>query len=201
MSRRFYMVSLSLLVLAAALLGCSSQMKTRYVDDTTSTEATSLYFSHKDLQLIADAMVDDLLKQGYFKEVPLVRISQVSNKTDEHIDTKAITDSIRTRLLRTGEVKFVADVSEKGAREEMVKELKFGESALADTSKSPEVGKMQAAKYHLFGEITSTESSAGRVKEKFFKMTLSLAEVETGVLVWANEKEILKQGKRQSVGW
>jgi uncharacterized protein (TIGR02722 family) len=201
MRRRFHILSLSLIIALAALSGCSSQMKTKYVDDTTSSEATTLYFSHKDLQLIADAMVDDLLKQGYFKETPLIRISQVNNKTDEHIDTKAITDSIRTRLLRSGEVRFVADVSEKGARQEMVNELKFGESPLADSSKSPEVGKMQAAKYHLFGDITSTETTAGRVKEKYFKMTLSLAEVETGVLVWANEKEILKQGRKQTLGW
>lgn len=197
---------ISLAALLAALLltflaaGCGS-MKTSYVENTRSTEATNLYFSHKDLQILADAMVDDLLKQGFFAEKPLVRISQVKNSTDEHIDAKAITDSIRTRLLRSGEMRFVTDVGEKDVKKEMVNELKFGESALADSSTAPEAGKMQAAKYHLFGEITSMESAAGRVKERYFKFTLSLAEVQSGELVWANEKEILKQGKKQVVGW
>lgn len=190
-----------LLVAALLLVACGGGMKTAYVEDTRSSEATNFYFSHKDLQILADAMVDDLLKQGFFSEKPLVRISQVKNSTDEHIDTKAITDSIRTRLLRSGEMRFVTDVGEKGVKDEMVKELKFGESALADSSTAPEVGRMQAAKYHLFGEIASMETSAGKVKERYFKFTLSLAEVQSGELVWANEKEILKKGKKQAVGW
>ncbi len=185
---------------ALTFIGCGG-MHTTYVDDTTKSEATNLYFSHKDLQIFAEAMIDDLLATGIFIDRPLVRISQVSNKTTEHIDTKAITDSVRTRLIRSGKVRFLTDVSEKEAREALVTEMKFGESALADSSDAPEAGKMKAAKYHIFGDITSTESSAGKIKERYTRLTLNVVEVETGILEWASEKAILKKAEKKMVGY
>jgi uncharacterized protein (TIGR02722 family) len=147
-------------------------------------------------------MVGDLLATPIFgNDRPLIRVTDVRNKTTEHIDTKAITDAIRTRLIRSGKVRFVADTSEQAVRKEMIEEQKWGQSALADPQSAPEMGKIQAAKHHLFGELVSITTAEGRTKERYYRFTLSLQNVETGVLEWADSKEILKRGERHLVGW
>ncbi len=196
-------VRLSVFILAiltmGSLFGCASTKYT-YEDDVTETSAGNIYFNHKDLQILSQSMIDDLVSTGLLENKPRVRVSRVKNKTDEHIDTKGITDSIRTQLVRSGKVVFVTDVSEKDVRDEILEEQKFGESNLADPSTAPEIGRMKAAEYHLFGELMSMQTEAGRTKERYFKFTLSMVNVETGVLEWANEKAILKKGRKLFLG-
>ena len=194
-------ISVCILVVAVmgSIFGCASTKYT-YEEDVTETSAGNIYFNHKDLQILSQSMIDDLVSTGLLDDKPRVRVSRVKNKTDEHIDTKGITDSIRTKLIRSQKVIFVTDVSEEDVRGDVLDEQKFGESNLADPSTAPEIGKMKAAEYHLFGELMSMQTEAGRTKERYFKFTLSMVNVETGVLEWANEKAILKKGKKLFLG-
>jgi len=192
-------VLLLIILTMGSIFGCASTKYT-YEDDVTETSAGNIYFNHKDLQILSQTMIDDLVSTGLLENKPRVRVSQVKNKTDEHIDTKGITDSIRTQLVRSQKVVFVTDVSEKDVQGDVLDEQKFGESNLADPSTSPEIGKMKAAEYLLFGELMSMQTEAGRTKERYFKFTLSMVNVETGVLEWANEKAILKKGKKLFLG-
>jgi uncharacterized protein (TIGR02722 family) len=199
MNERAYFAWVGVWVLLA-LFGCG--MKTTYEDPSSTPKALNLYFNQKDLQILAETMVGDLLDTPVLgDERPVVRVSEVRNKTSEHIDTKAITDSIRTRMIRSGKVRFVSDVSEAGAKEQMLEEQRWGRSGLVDPKSALTMGKIQAARYHLYGELISITSKEGRYKERYYKFTLSLKNVETGILEWADEREILKRGKKRLVGW
>lgn len=191
------------LCVAGLLGGCAAGMQTTYADPQSTPKALNLYFNQKDLQILAESMVDDLVSTPILgADRPYVRVSEVVNKTSEHIDTKAITDSIRTRLIRSGKVRFVTDVGEESVARQVVKEQDAGQmSSRFDAESAPRIGKLKLAQYHLFGELVSMTSKAGRYKEQYYKFTLSLVNTETGVLEWANEKEILKQGKKSVVGW
>ena len=71
-------------------------------------------FGSSDLQATAEKMTQSLLETRYISKAqqpPKVRLRDVKNQTYEHIDTKAITDKIRIKLLNSGAVRFLADKS------------------------------------------------------------------------------------------
>ena len=61
-------------------------------------------------------------------------------------------------------------------------------------------GRQVGADYFLFGEITSIKKAAGRVQDVYYKFTLNLVNIESGLIEWAEEKEIRKQAKKPLIG-
>jgi len=125
-------------------------------------------------------------------------VSTVKNKTLEHIDTKTISDKIRTALVRTGMVRFTA-VSD--ANKEMLENLEYqAGSGVVSKKTAKGVGKQIGADYLLYGEIDSIVKQAGRTTDVYYKLTLNLVDVESGIIEWSDEKEIRKQGNRSLFG-
>ena len=82
--------------------------------DAKAVETLTADFGSSDLQATAEAMTQSLLETRYISKAqqpPKVRLRDVKNQTYEHIDTKAITDKIRIKLLKSGSVRFLADKS------------------------------------------------------------------------------------------
>ena len=70
--------------------------------DAKAVETLTADFGSSDLQATAEAMTQSLLETRYISKAqqpPKVRLRDVKNQTYEHIDTKAITDKIRIKLL------------------------------------------------------------------------------------------------------
>lgn len=190
----------SRLLIVLACLCCLACSKRVEYGDPTATETLTIDFGSTDLQMIAEKMVQSLLASPAIRQGnrPVILVSRVRNKTDEHIDMKAITDKIRTALVRSGSVQFVADE----VREEVMQELRYQtDSGYVDPETRKRIGKLVGAGYLLMGEITSIRKKAGRETDLYFKITLNLVELETGLIRWAEEKEIRKGQKRPVIGW
>jgi uncharacterized protein (TIGR02722 family) len=186
-----------ILLVCLCCLACGKRVE---YGDATAVETLTIDFGSTDLQMIAEKMVQSLLACPVLAEGqrPVILVSRVRNKTDEHIDTKSITDKIRTSLLQSGEVRFVADE----VREEVMEELKYqSDSGHVDPETRKRIGKLVGPGYLLMGEITSIRKKAGRKTDLYFKITLNLVEIETGLIRWAEEKEIRKGQKKALIGW
>ena len=110
--------------------------------------------------------------------------------TDEHIDTKSISDKIRTTLLKSGEVQFSAGE----IRREIIEELEFQRgSGYVDPTTQKRMGKQVGADFLLTGEISSIKKQRSGTKDVYFKITLNLVDLETALISWADEKEIRKR--------
>ncbi|NQZ65898.1 MAG: penicillin-binding protein activator LpoB, partial [Mycoplasmatales bacterium] len=59
----------------------------------------------------------------------------------------------------------------------------------------------KSAKFSLSGKIIQSKAIAGKVKQVTYTFQLSLTDTKTGLAVWEEEVEIIKQGKKSSVGW
>jgi uncharacterized protein (TIGR02722 family) len=178
-------------------LACSKRVE---YGDPTGTETLTIDFGSTDLQMIAEKMVQSLLASPVVQQGhrPVILVSRVRNKTDEHIDTKAITDKIRTALVNSGAVRFVADE----VRKEVIQELRYQtDSGHVDPETRKRIEKLVGAGYLLMGEITSIRKKAGRQTDLYFKINLDLVELETGLIRWAEEKEIRKGQKKAVIGW
>ena len=177
--------------------GCGG-MRVNY-GDPGAQETLTIDYGSTDLQSIAERMVNSLLVHPAVEGRPVVYVSRIRNKTSEHIDTEAITDKIKTALLKSGKVRFTA-ASE--INEEMIDQLRYqSESGMVDPRTRTAIGRQVGADLMLYGDIISIVKSAGRKQDVYYKINLELADLETGIIEWSEEKEIRKQAKKKLIGW
>ncbi len=176
-------------VVAVSLCACGSKVQ---YGDATAVETLTVDFGSTDLQMIAEKMVQSLLSAPVIQEghLPVLQVSTVRNTTREHIDTKAITDKIRTTLLNSGKVRFTAAE----LRPEVIQELEYQrQSGYVDQETRKPVGKQVGADFILTGDITSIAKQKDDTRDVYYKITLNLVDLETGLIAWADEKEIRKR--------
>jgi uncharacterized protein (TIGR02722 family) len=180
---------LCIAAVALAAAGCAKPV-TRY-GDARGVETVTNTFGSTDLQMIAESMTRSLLDSPLVTNGnrPIVTVQEVKNKTSEYIDTRAITDSIRTELQKSGKVRFAVDAA---AMQQQVEELQRQQSELYEKDQAVEMGKMVGAQYRMEGNITSIVKQGETVKDVYYKMNLQLFNIRTGLLEWTDEKEIRK---------
>jgi uncharacterized protein (TIGR02722 family) len=186
---------------AAALLSsaCATQSPTLggnvSYGDAKAVEQVTNEFGSTDLQMIAESMARSLTQSMAGQSPkPVVTIAPVKNKTSEYIDTKAITDSIRVQVLKSGTMRFVTDIE--GMQNQTDELTRQNQSGLYKKSTTAKVGKMEGAKYRIEGNITSIVKRNDDMKDVYYKFSLLLTDVEAGSIEWADEKEIRKTSKR-----
>ena len=186
---------------AVAFTGCASTSAVRY-GDAQSVETLTTDFGSTDLQMIADKMVDDMLTFPVIVQLtqtrrPVMFVDRIRNKTQEHIDTESITDTIQNKLINSGKFRFV-DMTAVNA---MANQLNYQKnSGLVNQATSVKAGGHIGAEYMLNGNLSSIVKNAGGRSDVYYKFTLKLENVQTGIVEWTSEKEIRKSGKRSAFG-
>ena len=189
-------------VLLIALAGCQTTSPTTgngdvSYGDAKAVETVTTDLGSTDIQMIAEKMTQSLIQHPIVQDLikkkqPLVA-SPVQNKTSEYFDTALITDTIRTQLQKNG-VRYAVDgANMQNQTDELRRQTQTG---LYDKSKSVKTGKMQGAKYRLDGSVSSIIKKNSSTKDVYYKVNLSLTEIETGISEWSEEKEIRKSAKR-----
>ena len=182
-------------LLALLASGCATTVE---YGDETSSKPISTGFGSSDLQQIAAKMVDSMLADEVLEDIsadgpPLLIVDKVKNKTMQHIDTESVTDSIRTKLIRSRKFSF-QDRTTEGALNE---ELAYQQVAAAAPIAS---GQQDAPRYMLTANLSEIEQTQGRLQDVYYKFTMSLRDLKSGRLLWADEKEIRKQKTRSIFG-
>ena len=184
---------------ALSLTGCASTMQ---YGDAGSAKPISTEFGSSDLQQIAESMVDSLCTFPPMVELttgrrPVVSVDKVKNKTMQHIDTESVTDSIRAKLIRSGKFRFIDRTTDT----QTVEELKVQQdSGLVDKKNAVQTGQQFGAEFLLTANVSEITQRAGAVTDTYFKFTMSLKNLKTGILEWSDEKEIRKVFKRGTFG-
>lgn len=197
----FKKIMLFLVVFCSLFISACSH--TVSYQDTGDTYALSTDFGSNDLQQIAGTMVDSLLTFPPIVQItstrrPVVLVDRIKNKTRQHIDTEAVTDSIRTKLIRSGKFRFIDRNSDASG----ISEVRYQqESGLVDQRTAVKFGKQAGAEYMLIGSIMDITQRQGRETDVYYKFTLSLKNLSTGILEWSDEKEIKKLGTKPLFGW
>jgi uncharacterized protein (TIGR02722 family) len=190
---------LLVLGLAALMSGCANKVS---YGDAQAVETKTVDFGSTDLQKIASDMVDSMMMSGSIaaitrKSRPIIYVEGIKNKTSEHIDTESITDTISTKMLNSGKFRFVDMTRVEAVR----KQLNFqNNDQLVDKQSSIQFGKMVGAQYMLYGNLSSIVKEAGRDKDVYYKMTMRLMDLRTGLIEWADETAIRKDQTRSLFG-
>ncbi len=165
--------------------------------DAKAVETVTNEFGSTDLQTIAESMARSMMQSRpvtQSRKTPLVTIAEVKNKTSEYIDTRSITDSIRAQLLKSGAVRFAVDtVAMQNQTDELIRQNQTG---LYKKSTAKKIGQMEGADFRVEGNITSIVKRSSDIKDVYYKFSLMLVNNESGVIEWADEKEIRKTTRR-----
>ena len=186
----------------AITAGCAQKSVVRY-GDATAVETTDVNFGSTDLQKVANDMTDSLLLSPVVGTLtantrPVVFVERIKNKTSEHIDTESITDSVSTKLLRSGKFRFV----DMGRVDAARKQLQYqNDGGMVDASKAIQFGRQVGAQYMLYGNLSSIVKSNKDKSDIYYKFTLRLMDLESGLVEWADETEIRKTRTKETVGW
>lgn len=204
MNYRTYAHLLALLSLALLLAACGGPQTGRVTgdgevtyDDSQAEETVTTQWGSTDLQTTAENMTQSLLSSKWIAQAsaqPKIRLREVKNYTDEHIDTKGITDKIRIRLLRSGTVRFLAD----DANLDDV----FAERDLTEAATTRGENKLLAdTDYIITGAVRSIRKRTKTVGDVFYQITLEMTDPQSGEIVWADEQELRKRTTKPKIGW
>jgi len=196
------MKQLKIIFILVAITGLSAcQSKVEY-GDATEVETVNANFGSTDLQAISAKMVDSMLSFPPVvaltaHERPIIFVDKIKNKTSEHIDTESVTDSISNKLLRSGKFRFIDMTKVDAVR----KQLDYqNSSGMVDPSTAISFGRQIGAQYMLYGNLSSIVKQDGSTKDVYYKMTMRLMDLQTGLIEWSDEKEIRKVKSKSFLG-
>ncbi len=191
---------MSLLGATVSLSGCATA-KVQY-GDAGSAKPLSTEFGSSDLQQIAEAMVDSLVTFPPVVELtshrrPVVTVDRVKNKSMQHIDTESITDSIRSKLIKSGKFRFIDRTTDNAAVEEIRTQQ---DSGLVDKKTAADFGRQIGSEFLLTANFSEIRQKNSDVTDVYYKFTMNLKNLKTGILEWSDEKEIRKVLTRSTFG-
>jgi penicillin-binding protein activator len=193
---------LSLFVAGALALvtGCGPKafVKGEY-DDVATENNLNDRWSETDMQKVVADLVSGMIQHQTIanaKRPPVVMVTKLQNKTEEHIDTQSVMDMVRVELSRGGRVSFI----DKEAREDIADEYGYQNSGMVsdETKKGP--GGQIGADFIVNGRLDSIVQEVGKDKSVYYKVTLNLTNLKTSQIVWTDYKQIRKKFRKRSVG-
>lgn len=181
---------LAILLMVIPLCNCATTIQSNIPDSETVTGSD---WSAKDLKDVSEYMVVSIEKSARVSGSDLKRdktrwilAQYLRNETDEHVNTRTIMEKVRTKLINDGVARFVDDQ----ALNDILNQLKLQQSGLYDTQTVAQVGKLVGAKKILRGTISSIRKRTERKDIIFYNITLQIVDIETGDILWTDEKEI-----------
>ncbi|MBR7180308.1 MAG: penicillin-binding protein activator LpoB [Kiritimatiellae bacterium] len=175
-----------------ALAGCESVPTVREseLDRAPMTSKIEAQDIRRTVEKMAESLISDpAVAEATGGSRPVLDIEPMKNRSDMIVDMQSITDSVRTRLIRSRLFRFV-DRSTAGADIAIMNEQ--AELGLVDPSKAVRGGKQSASEMYLTGSLTSMSHTVGRTTDRYYKFVMILKDLRTGEIVWTDEQEIRK---------
>ena len=123
-------------------------------------------------------------------------VTNLQNKTSEHIDTQSIMDMVRVDLMKSGKVGFI----DKEARGDIADEYNYQNSGMVEEATKKGPGGQIGADFIINGRLDSIVQEVGKDKTVYYKLTLNLTNLKSSMIVWSDQKQIRKTFKKKSVG-
>ncbi len=184
------------------MTGCMASTKNINPADETHYDAS---YDFSDKNKIVDRLVTPLLAAPVFpvQDKPILIVYPVVNETSEHISTGGITDSIRMKLVQSGKFRFINE----SQRDNIQKETSYQNQGYVDPAMRVEQGRQLGADYILSGTLRSIKKEQPEQmrlfkKERiYYSLDLSITDLKTGEIVYADQAELAREASKPIIGW
>lgn len=195
---------LTIVILAGILIaGCET--KTTNVDIRNDEGAAVMGLDYRDFDQTASDLVQSMLSSGALRKEGGGRYAiakgRIVNDTMQRIDTDQLMVKIETEILNSGQGVFTAAIGSN--TDELLHETRqLRESDEFDQGTTAEKHTLIAPELTIAGKIIQRDVRVNRnvVRPEYY-FQLRLSDVRTGLTLWSDEKQIVKQGDRRSVSW
>lgn len=156
-------------------------------------------WSETDMQKVVKDLVNSMVNHRSISQSnrpPVVVVTRLQNKTSEHIDTQSIMDMVKFEVMNSGKVRFV----DKEARADLAEEYEYQKENASDQT-AKRKGNQTGADFVLNGRLDSIVQQVGNQKSIYYKVTLNLTNLQSGLIVWGGQKQLRKRYEKQRVGW
>jgi uncharacterized protein (TIGR02722 family) len=189
----------------AGTSGCAAFRASARNVDVNEEKHFDEKFDYSDMRKLTDEIVDELLASellGEAEEAPIMMVAGLRNDTGRYIDLKSLTDRMRTRLIKSNEVRFVNE----SRRAELLKEQGY-QAAHATPESQVMVGRQLGAKYMLSGALSEMKQRSpnqvrvSRQKLNYYKLTIEVTDLETSLISWTTDREFAREASEPLIGW
>lgn len=192
------------LVLLVFVLASCTTFSGEY-SDPKSVEILDDKWNETDARVTAEKMIQKMLSSSSWYQTfqkkknrkPIVIVGDVANRTDEHIDTKAMVDFISDELINSGKVRFVDGESRARILEELNYQTQSGEVKKSHAKKR---GHQIGADFLLVGFVSSYVQGQKKLKTTTYQTQLRLTDLESSEIVWSTKHMIKKRFRRSKLG-
>ena len=198
-------IILTTIMLAGILIvGC--EPKTTNVDVINDQGGAVMQLDYRDFEQNASDMIQSMLKTGALNKPGggryVVSVGRITDDTMQGGDlTTKIMSRIETDMLNSGKAVITAAVG--SGKDEMlqeVRELRNSDEFNQDTT--VEKHTLVAPELTITGKIIQSDITVNRSTQRAeYLFTLKLSDVKTGLTLWQDTKQIVKQGSSKSVPW
>ena len=186
-------------IMSVLILKCSSSVEEISIEETQ----VDVDWSAKDLKMISEKMSvsiesDPVTRSEVYKETKprWILTKELSNDTDEHINTRVIMEKIRTQLVKRRVARFIDDM----AMDNALEQLNIQQTDLFDSSKVSQLGRFVGAKFLLRGRISNLRKRADDTEQVvYYNITLQVVDMETLEIIWTDEAEMARRGEKSSI--
>ena len=177
------------------------------VDERDPTQKAGLTgeYDQQDLLWLGKTMAEAIIGNPFppsGDKTPILVELGIQNRTQEHLDTKALADTLTTKLLDTGKIQLV----DSSARDSLLKEQGY-QLANCTPETQTKIGKQLGAKYMMTGAITEIETKSGRQarvskqQDVYFQLTVRITDLETGLVKVSKQIDRLRRASKPIIGW
>ena len=196
------------ILLATAMVmssGCAAFRSNVTNVDLSKDEHMRARYDHADMRNLTKEIVNELAACDSITKAtkpPVLVILGVQNRTSDYVDMKNLTDSIRTKLMKTKKAKFV-----NAARRDIIMKEQGYQAKNATPETQAKLGKKLGAKYLMSGSFTEMKTDSARQARvsksevKYYKLTIELTDLETGIIEESIEKEFARKISLPLIGW
>lgn len=194
---------LSIASVAVLLLGTSCGSAPKRIDPAGNQGLTTVNaIDAKDWQNAAVVAINSMIESGVLiredGRKSIVMISQIKNSTqNQKINTRLLTDKMRTSMLRSGKAVVTTAVGANGAEDKATRQVRDLENDDLFNQKTVQKrGTVLSPDLSLSGEITQEYRKVGRTEESYFLFHIVLTDISTGLAIWEENAEVSKQGTK-----
>lgn len=171
------------------------------VDETRHLSAR---YDYSDMRAISERVTGAMISGFLAKQPqpPIMMIAGVQNRTSQYVDTKNLTDRVRTLLIQSGKARFVNEAR----REDLLKEQGYT-AANATPETQIAIGRQLGARFMISGSLTEMKDESPRqvrvskTKLNYYKLTFEVTDLETAEINWIHEEEFAREARLPLIGW
>ena len=181
---------------------CTPKFQGEY-SDPAKEEIVDDKWNETDARKTAEVLVKSCLEKPWLQafakqgKKPVVIVDEVENRTDEHIDTKALTEFIRDELINSGKVTFLNE----SKRQKVLEEIKYQQGGAVAKDKAKNIGKQFGADFMLGGAMSAIVATQDKLKTTTYQTNLTLTNFETTEIEWSEKHLIKKRFTKSKAGW